>query len=181
LRKEFPIQIHWVAFPLHPETPQEGQTMEQLFAGRGFDVKAAMAKLAKVAEELDLPFAERTMTYNSRRAQELGKWAEEQGRGDEFHDLAFRAYFAHSRNLAEEDVLRDVARQAGLDPDGAWEVIQSGAKAKAVDTDWRYSRERGVTAVPSFLMNGNMMVGAQPYAKLASLVQGGSQILEPLV
>lgn len=155
--------------------------MEQLFAGRGFDVKAAMKKLAKVAEELGLPFAERTMTYNSRRAQEMGKWAEDQGRGDEFHNLAFRAYFAHGRNLAEEAVLRDIAQQAGLDPDQAWDVIESGAKAKAVDTDWRYSRERGVTAVPSFLMNGALLVGAQPYAKLASLVQGGEQVLGPLV
>lgn len=154
--------------------------MEQLFAGRGFDVKAAMKKLAKVAAELDLPFAERTMTYNSRRAQEMGKWAEEHGRGDEFHDLAFRAYFADGRNLAEEAVLRDVAAKAGLDPEQAWAAVENGSKAKAVDADWRYSRECGVSAVPSFLMNGSMLVGAQPYAKLASLVQGGAQILEPM-
>ena len=154
--------------------------MEQLFTGRGFDVKAAMAKLARVAEELDLPFEERTMTYNSRRAQEMGKWAEEQGRGDQFHHLAFRAYFAQGRNLAKEPVLRDIAAGAGLDPDQAWAMVESGAKARAVDTDWRYSRERGVTAVPSFLMNGRMMVGAQPYTKLANLVCGEDRVFNPL-
>jgi predicted DsbA family dithiol-disulfide isomerase len=139
-----------------------------------------MQKLAKVAEELELPFGQRTMTYNSRRAQEMGKWAEEQGRGDEFHDLAFRAYFAEGRNIAEEQVLKDIAAKAGLDPEQAWAALQSGSYAPAVDADWRYSRECGVSAVPSFLMNGRMLVGAQPYAKLAGLVQGKDQLLSPM-
>lgn len=136
--------------------------------------------MAKVAEELELPFAQRTMTYNSRRAQEMGKWAEDQGRGDEFHDLAFRAYFAEGRNIAEEAVLRDIAAQAGLDPEQAWAALESGAHAAAVDADWRYSRESGVTAVPSFLVNGRMLVGAQPYPRLAGLVQGENQLLSPM-
>lgn len=139
-----------------------------------------MAKLAKVAEELELPFGQRTMTYNSRRAQEMGKLAEAKGRGDEFHDLAFRAYFAEGRNIAEEPVLKDIAARAGLDPEQAWSALQSGAYAPAVDADWRYSRECGVTAVPSFLMHGRMLVGAQPYPRLAGLVQGGNQLLSPV-
>ncbi len=154
--------------------------MEELFAGRGLNVKAAMAKLAKVAEELDLPFQERTMTYNSRRAQEIGKWAEDQGQGDEFHDLAFRAYFAGGQNLAEESVLRDIAAKAGLDPNQAWAAVENSAKAQAVDADWSYSRECGVTAVPSFLTHGRLLVGAQPYQKLADLVRGGDPILGPI-
>ena len=28
-----------VAFPLHPETPEEGMTLEQLFAGRNYDIR----------------------------------------------------------------------------------------------------------------------------------------------
>jgi len=168
---------------LHPETPLKGMTLEELFAGRGFDVKAAMQKLSRVAEELGLPFGERTMTYNSRRAQEMGKFAEQKGRGDEFHDLAFKAYFVDGQNIAEEAVLRGIAARAGLDPDQAWAALQSGAHAPAVDADWDYSRACRVSAVPSFLMHGSLLVGAQPYARLAGLVQGGGgggQLLEPV-
>ena len=44
---------------------------------------------------------ERTRTYNTRKAQELGLWAMDSGRGDPFHQAAFRAYFVHGRNLAK--------------------------------------------------------------------------------
>jgi predicted DsbA family dithiol-disulfide isomerase len=93
LKENFEIEVQWRAFPLHPETPEGGLTLEELFAGRDIDIPSAMARLKKVARELDLPWGERKKTYNSRLAQELGKWAETKGKGDEYHDAVFRAYF----------------------------------------------------------------------------------------
>jgi predicted DsbA family dithiol-disulfide isomerase len=40
------------------------------------------------------------MTYNSRLAQELGKWVETRGKGDQYHDAVFQAYFVDGKNLA---------------------------------------------------------------------------------
>ena len=37
--------MKWVAFPLHPETPEEGLTLEALFAGRDIDIPAALDRL----------------------------------------------------------------------------------------------------------------------------------------
>ena len=91
--------IRWTAFPLHPETPPEGRTLEDLFAGRPFNIDGMLAHMKNVAEGLGLPFGNREKTYNSRMAQELGKWAESLGRGDEFHHAIFRAYFAEGRNI----------------------------------------------------------------------------------
>jgi len=79
--------------------------MEELFADRNIDIPSAMARLKKVARELDLPWGERKKTYNSRLAQELGKWAETKGKGNEYHDAVFRAYFVDGRNIAKTDVL----------------------------------------------------------------------------
>ena len=76
LIENFEIEVQWRAFPLHPETPEEGLTLEELFAGRNIDIPSAMARLKRVAKELDLPWGERKKTYNSRLAQELGKWAD---------------------------------------------------------------------------------------------------------
>lgn len=74
-----------MAFPLHPEIPEAGQSLEELFKGRDVDIPAMLARLQQVAGAEGLPFGERTMTYNSRLAQELGKWAEEMDAGDCFH------------------------------------------------------------------------------------------------
>jgi len=34
-----------VHFPLHPDTPQEGRTLEDLFAGRAYDVPKMQAQM----------------------------------------------------------------------------------------------------------------------------------------
>ena len=35
LRQAYDVDVQLVHFPLHPETPAEGMTLEELFAGRG--------------------------------------------------------------------------------------------------------------------------------------------------
>jgi len=41
LREEFDLEFRWSVFPLHPDTPEEGQELTDLFAGR-YDIKAMM-------------------------------------------------------------------------------------------------------------------------------------------
>jgi predicted DsbA family dithiol-disulfide isomerase len=127
-------------------------------------------RLRQAADELGLPVRERTRIYNSRRATELGKWAEAQGHGDAFHDAIFRAYFAEGLNISDVAVLRDTCSHLGLDPDEAERALAEGEYKSAVDDDWSYSRGRGVTAVPTFLAAGRSVVGAQPYEVLERLV-----------
>lgn len=160
-----------MAFPLHPETPLEGRTLDDLFTGRLVNIPQMLAKLKEVASSEGLPFGARSMTYNSRAAQEMAKWAGEQGRDEEFHRAAFAAYFAHGKNIAQPEVLRSLAETAGLDPEAAMAALESGAYAKAVDEDWAYARSLGVSAVPSFAAGGQMVVGAQPYSALKGLVE----------
>ena len=31
------MQVNWVHFPLHPDTPAEGMSLEELFRGRNVD------------------------------------------------------------------------------------------------------------------------------------------------
>jgi predicted DsbA family dithiol-disulfide isomerase len=130
-----------------------------------------MARLEKVAAELGLPWGRRTRTYNSRRAQELGKWAEAWGKGDEFHKAVFQAYFAAEKNIADISVLKEIVRLIDLDGRMAEQVLAERSYQKAVDRDWEYSRTCGITAVPTFKVDGRTVVGAQPYQALADLVK----------
>ena len=110
------------------------------------------------------------MTFNSRLAQELGKWAEQMGKGQAFHDAVFRAYFADNRNIAQTKILADIATAVGLDANEAQNVIAARTFKEAVDTDWARAYESGVTAVPTFLMNGQTLVGAQTFNALADFM-----------
>ena len=123
-------------------------------------------------EREGLPFnAERNMSYNSRLAQELSKWAESQGKGDEIHDSLFRAYFVDVRNIGRADVLAQIAQENGLPADEATDVLLSRKYKSAVDEDWKRCAAYGVNAVPTFLASRYLMVGAQPYEELERLIE----------
>jgi predicted DsbA family dithiol-disulfide isomerase len=171
LQKEHGVKVEWVHFPLHPETPQEGRSLEDLFRGRGYDVGKMQAQMrARMAAE-GLPYGNRTMTYNSRLAQELGKWADTQPGGEAIHDALFRAYFVDGKNIGDPQVLIDIAKRVGLPEDGAREVLEKRTFKAAIDADWAKSREYGVTGVPTFVAGGQGVVGAQPYEALEALIK----------
>jgi predicted DsbA family dithiol-disulfide isomerase len=123
-------------------------------------------------EREGLPFnAERNMSYNSRLAQELAKWAESKGKAEEITNALFRAYFVDVKNIGKSDVLAEIAEENDLPADEATDVLLSRKFKDAVDEDWRRCAAFGVNAVPTFLAGRYLMVGAQPYEELERLVQ----------
>lgn len=165
------MKVQWVHFPLHPDTPAQGRSLEDLFRGRGYDIAKMQAQMRSRMAAEGLPYGERTMTYNSRLAQELAKWADAQPGGEAIHDALFRAYFVEAKNIGDPEVLVDIAKNMGLDAPAAKEVIERRSHQAAVDADWEKSRRYGVTGVPTFVAGGYAVVGAQPYEALEALVR----------
>jgi predicted DsbA family dithiol-disulfide isomerase len=171
LRKEHGVKVQWVHFPLHPDTPQEGRSLEELFAGRGYDIPKMQAQMrARMAAE-GLPYGNRTMTYNSRLAQELGKWADTQPGGEAIHDALFKAYFVDGRNIGDAEELLQSAKSIGLPENEARQVLEKRTFKAAIDADWEKSRQYGVTGVPTFVAGQQGVVGAQPYETLVQLIE----------
>ena len=158
-------------FPLHPETPQEGRSLEELFASRNVDMEAMYTRMKGLMDEEGLPYGKRSHTYNSRLAQELGKWADTQPGGEAIHDALYRAYFVDAVNVGDVDALLTIAGYVGLDVYAAREVLQSRSFSDAVDADWDLSRRYGVTGVPTFVAAQKAVVGAQPYEVLENFLQ----------
>jgi len=119
----------------------------------------------------DLPYSHRTHTYNSRLAQELGKWADTQPGGEAIHDALYRAYFVDGVNVGDVEALLKIAEAVGLDVAAARGVLESRSFKDAVDADWEKSRQYGVTGVPTFVVGRQGVVGAQPYETLEKLLQ----------
>ena len=114
------------------------------------------------------------MTYNSRLAQELGKLAEQEGKGEAYHNIVFKAYFADGLNIGLKPILKKLSMSAGLSDEKIEDTLENRAYKEAVDSDWSRSRKLGITAVPTFLMNGMSLVGAQPYEKLAQMMKANN-------
>ncbi len=171
LKQAFEVETKLVHFPLHPETPIEGRSMAELYAGRNVDPEAMYARMKGLMDAEGLPYGRRTHTYNSRLAQELGKWADTQPGGEAIHDALYRAYFVDNRNIGDPEILVEIAQSVGLPADEARAVLTERRFKDAVDADWAKSHSYGVTGVPTFVAARYGVVGAQPYEVLVQLVE----------
>ena len=171
LRRTYEVDFVLVHFPLHPETPQKGRSMAELYAGRNIDPEAMYARMKALMDAEGLPYGRRTHTYNSRLAQELGKWADTQEGGEAIHDALYKAYFVEAKNIGDPEILVPLAAAVGLPAEEARAVLSERRFKDAVDADWQLSSQYGITGVPTFVAGGYGVVGAQPYEMIAQLLE----------
>ena len=129
-----------------------------------------LIRMKQTAGQLGLPLNDPSMVYNTRLAQELGKWAETRGKGDDYHHTLFSAYFADGENIGEISVLKKLAKSIGLSPETAQDILESRTFKQEVADDWDLAREKEVSAVPTFYMADQRIVGAQSYDVLKAFV-----------
>ena len=145
----------------------EGRSLAEM----GRDPEAMYRRMKGLMDAEGLPYSRRTHTYNSRLAQELGKWADTRpGGGDKLHDALYRAYFVDARNIGDPEVLVELAGAVGLPQDEARAVLNERWFKDAVDADWARSAQFGITGVPTFVAGRYGVVGAQPYEVLQQLL-----------
>lgn len=92
--------------------------------------------------------------------------AGEGGRFWEYHDLLFVSQPAFSR----ADLLTYAGR-LGLPADSFAACLDSGRFRDAVSADMQEGRAMGVSATPTFFINGRRLVGAQPPSVFREAVQ----------
>ena len=170
ITQNYDVKVQMVHFPLHPETPAEGRSLQDLFGCGPEEISEKNSRMKGLMEAEGLPYNERSHTYNSRLAQEIGSWAETQPGGSAIHNKFFEAYFVDRRNVGGVEVIIDVVNSVGLDEQEARAVLKQRRFKDAVNADWDRSRSYGVTGVPTFVSSGRGLVGAQPYEALQQLM-----------
>jgi predicted DsbA family dithiol-disulfide isomerase len=171
LKKEYHIQIRRRMFPFRADTPEEGLSLDACFSDDPLVVNERMRNLKETAEALGLPFGSPEMIYNSRSAQELGLWAESKGKDDAFLQALYSAYFVDSKNISKISALSEIAVSVGLPAENVQKVLKAGTFKERVDRDWAMAEEMDILVLPTFVVNGDRLVGAQPYHKLQRLME----------
>jgi len=136
---------------------------------------AARARFGQVAEAEGLPYGERTHWYNSVPAHEAALWADAHGDGEAFRRAVYRAYFVNDLNIAQPEVLAELAEGAGLDSGALREALAAGEYRAQVQEQFDYARAVGITGVPAYVAGEYLMVGAQPYDVYRQLVEAARE------
>ncbi len=98
-------------------------------------------------------------------AAEAANCADAQGRFWEFHDFLF-ANPGTFHNLG----LSAIAYRMGLDLNAFQACLDSDDMMTKVQTDFNAAREVGATGTPTFSINGEVLVGAQPLEQFKSVI-----------
>jgi predicted DsbA family dithiol-disulfide isomerase len=153
LRQEYDLQIDFAPFLLRPDTPPEGAPRQAQSAG------APPSPVEQRGENLGLTFRRgRTLTSNSHLALEAAEFALEYGDPWRFHRRMFKAYFEDLDDIGKiENVVR-IGADAGLDAASLQAALEDGRYRQRVDEGIAWSRQIGVTAIPTFIFDERLAV-----------------------
>lgn len=171
------VEIVWRAYQLDPSAPSEPgdlrQAIERKYGPGAFD--SMTDRLAALGPDAAIDYRfDRAVRVNTLDAHRLMAWALTHGPAAQsaLGDRLFRAYFTEGENVADPATLRRCAAEVGLDEAEAGEVIAAGTFAEQVQQDLEAAAERGITAVPTFVIADRLAVpGAQDVETMVTLLE----------
>jgi predicted DsbA family dithiol-disulfide isomerase len=177
LKPEFDLEVQWRGFQIHPEWPSEGMPAETFY--RTMDEgrrKAGWRMIESMAAEAGIEMRPPSMLANSYLALAAQEFAIEHQRGDAFEERIFRAYFREQANIGDPAVVRELAGDVGLDAAALDEALAADRYAMRLKNTALVAHQRGVSGVPTFIIGGYPMVGAQSADVLRQLLQRAVEI-----
>ncbi len=160
-------QLQFQPFELNPSMPPEGEDANEHLARKyratPDQLAAARQTLRERGAAVGFTFGERARIWNTFDAHRLLHWAGLQGRQRELKHALLRAYHTNGENPGAPQVLLRCAVEAGLDPQAARTVIDSGRYGDAVREREIHYQELGIRSVPSIIIDDRHLIeGGQP-------------------
>ena len=118
------------------------------------------SKIYFVYKDFPLPFHN-----NAQKAAEASRCALEQGKYWEYHDLLFE-----NQQSLDSNSLKKYAKNMGLEEAKFSNCLDSNKYADAVKQDIGEGQKAGVSGTPTFFVNGEILVGAQPFDAFKEII-----------
>jgi predicted DsbA family dithiol-disulfide isomerase len=167
LRDRYDLKIYWRFIEIHPETPAEGQSVDEL----GYvpeQWQAMMSNLRKMSVEDGIDIGDHRLTANSHKALLLAEAAKEQG-ADIFYrlnDRLYEAFFGEGANIGDTSVLRSLADECGVTPETVERAWSDPEYESTLNSNLQAAVDSGVTGTPTFFIGEERISGAVPFERL---------------
>jgi protein-disulfide isomerase len=90
----------------------------------------------------------------------------------EMHDRLFKGQQEWSGQSDAVNIFKGYAAALGIEQAAFDDCLDSGRTAAHVESDSREGTSRGVRGTPSFFINGQVLVGAQPFSAFSAVIDG---------
>ena len=167
-RPEHPFQVQWHPFQLNPEMPKEGVGHVDYLAAKFGSREKAVQAMLQVAEHAKAGGAEIDMEKvtrlpNTLDAHRLIHWAGIEGRQTAMVARLFKAHWREGADIGDAATLARLAGEVGMDAAAVARLLVTDADADDIRARDMDARQKGVNAVPTFLIAQHYVVsGAQP-------------------
>lgn len=162
------FQVQWHPFQLNPDMPKEGVGHVDYLAAKFGSREKAIQAMLQVAEHAKKAGAEIDMEKvtrlpNTLDAHRLIHWAGIEGRQTAMVARLFKAHWREGADIGEAATLARLAGEVGMDAAAVARLLATNADADDIRARDMDARQKGVTAVPTFLIAQQYVVsGAQP-------------------
>ena len=171
------IDVTMKAFELNANAPYEvvGPTLDRFATKYGLTKEDAAQRIEGIsqmgrAEGIDFNYAT-TQNTNMFDAHRLTKLAHSLN-NKRFEELCYEAYFVKNEVMADHEVLRRIAKEAGLPEGDVERVLTSDEFANEVRADEQEAFSLGVHAVPFFVIDGTYRIaGCYPTYEMARMLK----------
>ncbi|WBU65426.1 DsbA family oxidoreductase [Paracoccus aerodenitrificans] len=166
-RPDHDLELVWHPFRLNPDLPPSGMDhvayMKAKFGGEAGIIEANEPVL-RAAERLGLwvNMAAIERVPPTLDAFRLLHWAGIEAAQSRVMSGLMRVHWREGRNIADHGVLAQIAEGAGMNSEMVRRLLGTDADREEVLTREAHARERGVRAVPTFVLgNSHVIPGAQ--------------------
>ncbi|MCQ0971800.1 DsbA family oxidoreductase [Paracoccus sp. TK19116] len=172
-RPDHPFTIAWHPFQLNPDMPAEGMDRGDYLRAKFGDGASGMdQQIAERAAALGLTLAPVVRQPNTFDAHRVIHWAGVEHRQGPVVDAIMRAHWQESRDIGDASTLADIAGEAAMDREMIARLLASDADRDTIAARETHSRERGISAVPTFIIgNRHAVPGAQPATLWAQVIK----------
>jgi predicted DsbA family dithiol-disulfide isomerase len=170
LSGEIAVEVEYRPYQLDPNAPPgAGTPVAEVYArkfGGPEQARAILDRVTGIAAGEGLEFRmDRAVRANTRLAHRLLWYAEQPGSPVDqsaVKERLMQAYFHDGLDVGDPDVLADCAAEVGLDRDDVVAFLSSDAGVGEVTAHLTYANDNGITAVPTYVIDGRWAVpGAQ--------------------
>jgi predicted DsbA family dithiol-disulfide isomerase len=161
--------IHVQPFELNPDMPPEGENTAEHVARKYGSTRERSETVRDVIREtgaalgFTFNYGPEGRIWNTFDAHRLLHWAGLEGKQLALKEALFKLNFTDQRSISDHAALLDAVGEAGLNVEGARQILASdefAADVRRLEALWR---SNGVHAVPSVIFNQRWLIqGGQP-------------------
>ncbi len=161
------VEVEWHSYELRPKG---SPPIPESYMKRIEETRPRLAAMAQ--EQFGITLKPGRFGIDSRPALIGAKFAETQGKGNEYHKAVMSAYWEQGRDIEDIVVLEDIAVSLGLEGADFLASLKDRSYEALVDTDILTAQQMELSGVPALLFEHKYLIpGAQPYDELVNALE----------